>query len=621
MFGLSFLTPAFLFGALAVAVPIVLHLLRRETLPRVPFSAVRFLRQRVPEQARRQRLRELLLLALRVAALLLLAAAFARPFLADAAGPGRPATVVLVDTSFSVSAPSQVATLRGQALAAIDAAPADHLVGVVAFDDEARVVAPLEATRGEARAAVRGLEARPRATRYGEGLALASALVGTREGQLVLVTDRQASGWRAGAEGVPTRLEIAVREVGPPESNLAVLRVDPERAAVTAVLLGTGAATEATRVSLALDGEVVSTQDVAPGVGRTTVRFPVTPPSSGVATVSVIDPVGYPADDSRHRLLGPPDRPVVVLVGAERRRQESLVFVERALAPADLDGPYRVDRVAAADLGDAGTELGHVGAAVLLGADGLDRAGREQLATFVRGGGGLLVVAGPAVDPAMVADLFDAELGLRLGEARAHAEPLSLASTASRHPITTALGALAGALGQARFDRTVALASDAGAVARFSDGSPALVERSVGDGRVLVFASDLGAVWNDLPRRPVFLPWLHETLTYLVSREPAPREFLVGDAPSGVPQQPGVATFVDDGRPERRVVVNVDVAESDPARLSQAAFDAELRRPASTLPAGEPVEPPDEGRRFWRYLLMGVAVLLVGEALLARRTP
>ena len=86
---MSFLFPAFLIGGLAAVVPIVLHLLRREHLPRVPFSDTRFLQAARVEQARRRRLRELLLLALRVAALLLLAVAFARPFLSAAAEPGR----------------------------------------------------------------------------------------------------------------------------------------------------------------------------------------------------------------------------------------------------------------------------------------------------------------------------------------------------------------------------------------------------------------------------------------------------------------------------------------------------------------------------------------------------
>ena len=121
---MAFLTPAFLFGALAVAVPIVLHFLRRERLPRLPFSDLRLLRGARVEQTRRQSLRELLLLALRVAAVLLLALAFARPFFADRAASGARATVVLVDTSFSVSAPGQAAEARALAHAVVDAVPA-----------------------------------------------------------------------------------------------------------------------------------------------------------------------------------------------------------------------------------------------------------------------------------------------------------------------------------------------------------------------------------------------------------------------------------------------------------------------------------------------------------------
>ena len=64
---MSFLSPLFLLGALAAAVPIVLHLLKREPDARVRFSAVRLLRNAPVEHASRRHLRELLLLALRVA--------------------------------------------------------------------------------------------------------------------------------------------------------------------------------------------------------------------------------------------------------------------------------------------------------------------------------------------------------------------------------------------------------------------------------------------------------------------------------------------------------------------------------------------------------------------------
>ena len=69
MFGLSFLSPLFLIGAIAAAVPIVLHLFRRKTEVVIDFPAVSLLKRAPVQQQRRRRLRELILLALRVAAL------------------------------------------------------------------------------------------------------------------------------------------------------------------------------------------------------------------------------------------------------------------------------------------------------------------------------------------------------------------------------------------------------------------------------------------------------------------------------------------------------------------------------------------------------------------------
>ena len=63
---MSFLYPAFLIGALAIAIPVVLHLLRREVAPEVPFTAVHLLRRAPVERAERRRLRDLILLAARV---------------------------------------------------------------------------------------------------------------------------------------------------------------------------------------------------------------------------------------------------------------------------------------------------------------------------------------------------------------------------------------------------------------------------------------------------------------------------------------------------------------------------------------------------------------------------
>ena len=83
---MSFLYPLFLIGALAVALPILFHLIRRSPRDRIPFSALRFLEPSSPRLTRKSRLEHLWLLLLRCLILLLLAAAFARPYLESALG-------------------------------------------------------------------------------------------------------------------------------------------------------------------------------------------------------------------------------------------------------------------------------------------------------------------------------------------------------------------------------------------------------------------------------------------------------------------------------------------------------------------------------------------------------
>src|SRR2546428_10953338 len=97
---MSFLAPLFLLGLAGLAIPVVIHLIQREKKQVVLFPSLMFIR-RVPYQSvRRRRIHNWTLLFIRLAALALLVAAFARPFLSrpDAAavwGAGWRAGVIL----------------------------------------------------------------------------------------------------------------------------------------------------------------------------------------------------------------------------------------------------------------------------------------------------------------------------------------------------------------------------------------------------------------------------------------------------------------------------------------------------------------------------------------------
>jgi hypothetical protein len=151
---MAFLAPIFLVGAVAAAIPIVLHLLKREPEVHVKWSAVKLLRAAPVEHAQKRYLRELLLLALRVTALLLLAFAFARPFLtSNVSASASGLTVVAVDTSLSMSAPGQFEKAQRLAHQAIDKARGGA-TSVITFADTATVVSQPSGDTGLARAAV-----------------------------------------------------------------------------------------------------------------------------------------------------------------------------------------------------------------------------------------------------------------------------------------------------------------------------------------------------------------------------------------------------------------------------------------------------------------------------------
>ncbi|HXI52587.1 MAG TPA: VWA domain-containing protein, partial [Candidatus Saccharimonadales bacterium] len=104
---MSFLAPLFLGGLLAIAAPIIFHLIRRTSRERIPFSSLMFLQPTPPRVTRSSRLEHILLLILRCVALCLLALGFARPFLqrpmtADTGSKENRRLAIVIDASASM---------------------------------------------------------------------------------------------------------------------------------------------------------------------------------------------------------------------------------------------------------------------------------------------------------------------------------------------------------------------------------------------------------------------------------------------------------------------------------------------------------------------------------------
>ena len=144
---MSFLAPLYLLGGLAVSLPILFHLIRRRPKGEVVFSSLMFLQPTPPRLTRRSRLENIALLVVRALALLLLAAAFSRPFFNQNTTAERDIggmkTVLLIDTSASMRQTGVWQAAVDRALGTIaDLKPTDQ-IGIIAFDQKPRVLLSL----------------------------------------------------------------------------------------------------------------------------------------------------------------------------------------------------------------------------------------------------------------------------------------------------------------------------------------------------------------------------------------------------------------------------------------------------------------------------------------------
>jgi hypothetical protein len=627
----NFLAPLFLLGAAAAAIPIALHLLKRQPEARVKFAVVRMLRQAPVEHTDRRHLRELLLLALRVSALLLLALAFARPFLVSGSAlDAASVTLVVLDTSMSLSAPGRFEQARELARQAIRRAPASDLVGLITFADVASTAAAPSADRGLALAAVNAADAGFGATRYRAALNHAAQILNGRGGSIVLVTDLQESGWDAGDRAeVPDSARIEIADVGAAPANLAVVAVRVVKDRIVATVRNAGPEAREARVRLSIDerpaGEGSST--IAPGQ---TADVALPGGRGATASVSVEDREGVAADNLRYLVIDAASRPSVLVVTADGDSGREAFYVQHALAAEGAGGAlYRVASVSPAQLSTwDSAKLGEQAAVLVLSTRGLERSGRERLSEYARQGGGVFVAAGPDVDGEVAADAFGRLFTLADPPA-SEARPTTgagrgFAPVDLRHPIFRAFGAGAAALGLATFERIALVRGDScQTLAQFTTGETALLECTPGTGRALVLASDLNRQWNDFPRHTTFVPFLHEALTYLVGPRPRAAEYLIGQTPPGLAYQPGIVMMpAPGGGSPRRVAVNVDPAEADSGRLTTEAFMTAVTRIQDTVESKRVLDDRqrEDRQRIWQYVLGAMLLAMLVESFVASRT-
>ncbi|MDP2052381.1 MAG: hypothetical protein Q8L75_02010, partial [Acidobacteriota bacterium] len=263
------------------------------------------------------------------------------------------------------------------------------------------------------------------------------------------------------------------------------------------------------------------------------------------AQVVIDDAAGYQADNVRLVALNPPPAVAIAALVADPTGATGGIYIERALSVADEGREFAVTVADGRVLSKwTAAEMTRHAALVILGTRTLDRTGRELVKAYLAGGGPVLLTLGPDVDPGTLGDVVGVDVGLSPAPVRQAGA--TLVASDSRHPIFRPFVIPSGALGDVQIDQHRRLKNQEGrtVLARLSGGDAALTEQVVGQGRLLVFTSDLDNQWNRFPLHPSFVPFAIETARYLTAgRQPVTD--VVTDAGESNPAATSVDEFMN----------------------------------------------------------------------------
>jgi hypothetical protein len=623
------LNPLLLLLGAAAAVPLLLHLLQRHQGPRVLFPALRYLRRAEKESARRIRLRQILLMLLRVAAVLLLAFAAARPFVRlGGSGHSPTAVVIVLDNSMSTGAVEGdrrvLDELRERALEVLgDATPDDRFWLL-------RAGTPGEpALAGDAETTARRVrETEPSAA----GADIPSALVHARallaagsEGraqEIHVLTDLQASAFGAVGDVAGTIPPVILWHPGrPAPANRAVAEVElgggaapvaGQRSTLAAAISGAGE--DRVNLRLTIDGRLTAAGSAR--AGETTVLALPPRPAGPVSGHVEIDADALRADDRRYfagRVLPPP---TVVL-------SEPAPFLTDALEVLAEAG--RISR------GGAVADV-----AVLAGGAGAEARGSETAVV-------VLPPVNPAELPAANRRLAGAGIPWRF-DPPAAGEARFATGDGDGDPLLRSLSDVR--LRQVYGLTAVAATADS-VLLRTRDGAAWAVrgERRVG-GTYVLLASPLTEEASTLPTSAAMLPLLDRIISAwsmpaaaglgaapgeevalppgatAVRRPDGTVDAVSNGAAIRLGAEPGIYTVLGGDSAIAAYAVNAPSAESDLRRLDAAALRTRL--PGWTLHITDDARAWRRaafrerlGRELWRPLLYALVLVLIVESIAA----
>ena len=659
---MGFLTPWFLAGAVALGLPVWLHLLRKHKTTPLPFGSLMFFEKRTQSSIKHRRLRYLLLFALRSLLVLLLVLAFAHPYVRQTILASKRAGevhILAIDHSLSMRSGTKLQQAKTAAKAVIAGLAVGQRAQVLAFGSRVQVMSEVTDDHNSLNAGVDAIEPGDARTSYGE---LSRSLRATAQSlklplAVELYSDMQQTGWpanfndlrlSAGVQLNPHPIDAKETPNFTVENVVAPRRVyDGKKTRVLATVAGFDNKKSTRTVSLFLNGRVIETKQVeVPENGRATVEFLTleVPYGRNKGEVKIDLADTFQADDDFYFSVERAD-PRHALFVQDAPGSRGLLYFKAALDSAgqsafEID-PATVDQV-------ANVSPAKYAFVVLSDVGSIPPAFESSLRDYVRAGGSVLIALGHlSVGRAKVPVTGDA-----IQEARyAGREGERFQTTAwldSSHPSILKDDKWEGV----KFYQAIHVAPGTARIAaRLSDQTPLLLDQQLGEGHVLVFASSFDNVANDFPIHASFVPFIEQTARYLGRIDAGPASVLVGafeelrdskekgaavdvldpkgeralgleEATKAQNIQFTMAGFYDIRRPNGRnelVAVNADRHESDLSPVSPESLT--LWQNTAQGSAGEGGASGENSKpvSLWWYVMLAALLLAVAESWLGNQ--
>jgi len=558
---MGFLNIAFLFGIVAAAVPIIIHLLNRRRVRRVKFSSLEFLEEVNRQRMRNVNLRRILILILRTLAVLMLVFAFARPTLRSGllfSGSAPKNVVVCVDASYSMGVNQETGSAfdaaRTMAKTIVDEAGGNDVINVIRFSRQAEVLLD-KGTRnkGVVKGTIDRIALSHEATSLRAAVDRALGVIEASDvegGEIYVVSDFRFSedSTVVDDDTLPEDVRVYFIPVYEEEAdNVSIDRVAVPRkllrpgevVKVTVTATNHSARTPASAsLEVVVDGDRKAEQvlELAPNASQT-VSFPLSMSAPGRYHGRVRKNQDRLAvDDSRYFLIDVSNSIPVAIVSGKRGPAASAVpatfYVEKALNPrGGNEGEFTTSIVDEKDVTASALPPG--GVVVWVDPQRADPRRLALIERHVRRGGGLLVFLGEAPREVIEDAGFRALIGMRGATTKSDDTRAAFTSFEGEHPIFSLFTKdeleLLSRSKVRGYTAARGVATDS-VLAHVGGGDPAVWECVRGRGRVLVFAASPDLSAGDIPLSPMFLPLVHTSVTYVASPGEAPgaEEHLAG---------------------------------------------------------------------------------------------